>query len=147
MWFFCETSLPFCFILPGSKSSLVYIFSQIPMQFLWSHFPPRHCAGIHILSSMPPTQLLMHFCWGSSIPFTLGNGCISCYATWVAWVYFRKPVYTHATHMAFLLGYHPGYFRKQVCILLCQPHNLCQRDLSGQYSTLHQINLSLVNNR
>ena len=77
---FCETSLPFCFVLPGLKSSLVYIIFRTPMQSSWSHTPPPVLwTWIRPLTSMPPTQLTRHFHWGNaSILFTLINRSASC---------------------------------------------------------------------
>ena len=79
--FFCETTLPFCFVLCRLKSSLVYIIFQVPMQSSWSHLPTTHCMCTCLLSSILPTQLTRHFHLGSiCIAFTLGNSCIFCYA-------------------------------------------------------------------
>ena len=81
VWFLCETSLPFCFVLLGSKSSLVYIIFWTPTQSLWSHLPhpPTHWMQTCLLSTMSPTQLTWLLCWGNTcIPFTLENRCTSC---------------------------------------------------------------------
>ena len=78
LWFFCEISLPCCFILPRSKSSLVYIIFWVPIQYLWSHLLPTCCIPP---CSMPLMQFTHHFCWGICVLFILGNRYISCYAT------------------------------------------------------------------
>ena len=58
--------------LLGSKSSLVYIISEMPMQSSWSYLLPMHCTSTCLLSSMPPMQLTWHFCCESScIIFTI----------------------------------------------------------------------------
>ena len=68
------------FVLPGLKSSLVYIIFQTPMQSLWSHLLPMHCTWTHLLSSMPPMLLTRHFHWGNTcVLLILGNRCISRY--------------------------------------------------------------------
>ena len=130
VWFFCETSLPFCFVLPGSKSPLVYIIFLMPTQSLQSYLPPTCCTLTCLLSSMPLTQLMQYFGWRNiCILFTLGKRCIFCYVT-------------HATYVAFLLGHlHPVYFRKQVHILLCYPYNLCgmSKESSSRYPTLKAV--------
>ena len=36
---------------------------------------------IDVYPVIPPTQRMLHFCWGICILFTFGNRCISCYAT------------------------------------------------------------------
>ena len=86
--FFCETSLPFCFVLPGSKSFLVHLIFRRPSQSLWSQLLPTRCTWIclplschHAISPisaeeqhtscllyktgalpvMPPTQVMWHF--------------------------------------------------------------------------------------
>ena len=82
--FFCETSLPFCFVLPELKSSLVYMF-RTPTQSLWSHIPRTHCMWTRLLSSMLLTQLIRAFHRGNTcVLFTLGNrwtsGCLSTFS-------------------------------------------------------------------
>ena len=79
---FLWNPLPFCFVLPGSKSSLVYIIFQTPIQSLWSHLLCTCCIWTYLLSIMLPMQLTWHFCWGNScIMFTLRKKCVYCYAT------------------------------------------------------------------
>ena len=87
-----------------------------------------HTYTLHMdmpLSSMPPTQLMRHFCWGNTcILFTLGNRYISCYAT-------------YATYIAFpLKNLHCIYFRKQMHILLCHLHNWCSISAGASPSCL-----------
>ena len=113
---FCETTLPFYFVLPWSKSFPVYIIFRLPMQSSWSHFPPTHCTWTRLLSSMTTTQLTWHF--HRKIH---ENRCISCDAT-------------HATYVVFALGpLRPVYFRKQVAILICHPRNLCGMSKNSSY--------------
>ena len=120
--FFCETSLLFCFFLPGSESSLVYIIFQILAQIL-KVTPPTNTLRVDMPpSSMPPTQFMCHFCWGTTcILFILGNRYTSCYAI-------------HATYTAFLLGnkLYPVYFRKLVhfCYATYANYASCQRSSS-----------------
>ena len=54
---FCETSLPFSFVLPGSKSFLGYIIFRTPTQSSWSHIPPMRCTWGRLQSSFPHPQL------------------------------------------------------------------------------------------
>ena len=102
------------------------------------HVSPTHCTWTCLLSTMPPMQLMQHFCWGNTcILFTLGNRCTCCYAT-------------HTTYAAFLLGYHPVYFRKQEYILLCQLYNLgsMSKESSCRYTiycSSPRIVLALIN--
>ena len=124
VWFFCEISLPFCFILSKLKSSVVYIIFQTPTQSFWLHVSPMHCMWTHLLSSMPPTQLTWHFHWGNTcILFTLGNRCTFC-----CFSASSIGLCKHATDIistAFPLGYlFPVYFRRQVYFLLYYPRNL-----------------------
>ena len=84
--FFCETSLPYCFVRPKSKSSLVYIIFQTSMQILMiTHLT----YSLHMdmpPSSMSPMQFLLHFRQCPLFPlmylcplyFRKGNRCTSC---------------------------------------------------------------------
>ena len=84
--FVCETSLPFCFVLPWLKSSLVYIIFRTPTRSLWSHHPLTRCTRTRLSSSMRRTELTRHFRWGTTcVFFTLGNRYISCYATYATY--------------------------------------------------------------
>ena len=106
--FFYETSLPFCFVLSGSKSSLVYIIFRL-------------------LSNIPRTQFIRLFCWGNTcVLFILGKKCTSSYATLTTYVAFPQG------HRRLV------YFWKQVWILLWHPCNLgsMSKEFSGRYSTL-----------
>ena len=113
VWFFCETSLPFCFVLPWLKSYLVYIIFQMLTQILMVMLPTY---TLHLDTSfgMPPTQFMSYFHWRTTcILFTLRKMYTSCYAT-------------HTTYVAFSLGNNlcPAYFRKHMHLQLCHPHNL-----------------------
>ena len=46
----------FCFVLPGSKSPMIYIIFQMLTQFFQSHLPPTCYKWTRLLSSIPPTQ-------------------------------------------------------------------------------------------
>ena len=95
----------------------LYNFPGHPCKSLWIHLLSTRCTWIRLLSSMPPTQFTWHFREGATCGlFTLGNRCISCYAT-------------HATYRRFC---------KDICILLTLGHMCiscytiymaCQRDL------------------
>ena len=99
VWFSCETFLSFCFILPGLKSSLVYIIFWMLMQSPWSLLLLICCTCTSLLSSMPFCNLHRR---NTSVLFTLGNRFTSCYVI-------------HAIHTTFPLEHmHPLYFRKQV---------------------------------
>ena len=85
-WFFTFASLIrpisrrwIIFISTHFTSSLVYIISQMSTQSSWSHLSLMHCTWTHLLSNMPPTQLMLHFHWSISL-FNLGNRCPSCYS-------------------------------------------------------------------
>ena len=83
--FFCETSLPFCFVLPGSKSSMVYIIFWMSTQFSWSHLSFACCMWAYFLlechpcnfygisAGLPPSLLRHH------VLFSLGNRCTTCF--------------------------------------------------------------------
>ena len=108
--FFCETSLPICFLVPGSKFFPGLYNFRTPTQSSWSHLPPTCHAWTYLLSSMPPMQSTWHFHWGNTcILFTLKKKWTSC----------------NAIHVAFLQGHCPVYPRKQVHIQSCYPWNLC----------------------
>ena len=63
----------------GLKSSLAYITSWTPTQSSWEHLPPTHCVWTHLLSSIPSSQLMWHFCLGNTcVVFNLGNRSIFC---------------------------------------------------------------------
>ena len=70
--------------LLGSKSSLVYIISQMPTQSLWSHvltWEHASCLACHP----------QHFHWRSTcVMFTLGNRFISYYATYIIYAASQK---------------------------------------------------------
>ena len=130
VWFFYETTLPFCFVQFGSKSSLVYIIFWTCTQSASSYIPPTRDTGTRLMSSMPPTQLTRHVRQGNTcVLYTLWNKCISFHAT-------------RTIYMAFPLGRLCCVdFRKQVRILLWHPHNLCSMSKesskeSSRYPTL-----------
>ena len=87
---FCgETSLPFCFVLPGSKSSLVYIIFQISTKILAIKTPANMLHVGMPLFCMHFTKLTWHFHWGITyVLFTLGNRWTSCYASHVTYAAF-----------------------------------------------------------
>ena len=122
MRFFCETSLPFYFVLLGSKffPGLYCIIFSTPMQFSWLYLPHTRRALTCLLCSISRTQPTWHFCWRKNcFPFTSGNKWTSCYAT-------------NANHEAFPLEHSPFYTWKKVHILSCHPRNLF--DMSKEFS-------------
>ena len=63
-------------------SYLVYIIFRTPTQSSSSHLLPTRCMWTHLLSSMLSAQFKRYFRWGKTrVMFTVGNRCISCYAT------------------------------------------------------------------
>ena len=86
--FFCEISLPFCFILPGSKFFLVYIIFRTLTQILVvTPFVYTFHIDMHPFS-MSPTEFTRHFHRETTcVLFTWGN----TYASYNA---------THATYTA-----------------------------------------------
>ena len=111
--FFCENYQPFCFVLPGSKSSLVYIIFQTLTKILVViHRAYKRHVSVP-LSRMSPSQFTRDFLRGRTcFLFTWGKRCNSCYAT-------------NATYVAFL-PWHllPICCKQQVHFLLCHPRNL-----------------------
>ena len=107
------TIKPFCFVLPASNFSLVYVIFRMSKQYLWSRMLTMRWTWTCLLSSMPSKRLTKHFLWGNTcVLFNLGNWCISSYVT-------------HVTDAVFLQGpLLPVYVRKQVHILLCHSQNL-----------------------
>ena len=141
VWFFCETSLPFCFILPGLKSFQVYLTFWTPTQSSGSHIPPMCCTWTHLLSYKPPTQLPQLLCIGNTcILFTFGNRCTSsCFLLPVS-----NPSSMPPTQFL-------QHFRWGICLMVTlgnrfiscyATHTIyaaCQKGLSGQYSTFLPI--------
>ena len=88
VWFFSETSLPFCFILPEWISSLAWYFPNTHVVLVVT-FSTLYDTWTRCLSSMLFTR---NFQWGNTcVQVTLEIRCISCYAT-------------HRTYVAFPLG-------------------------------------------
>ena len=59
-------------------------------------------------SSMPPMQFTWYFCWGTTyILFTLGNRCISCYATYTTCVASQSDLPVNIQHLKPLIS--PNY--------------------------------------
>ena len=106
--FFCETSLPFCFILPGSESFLVYSIFRVPTQCSWSHVPICIMLGHASYLACHSRILRGIYAEECHVLFTLGNRWKSCHA----------PL---ATYAAFPLGHRPLYCRKQVESFLVYP--------------------------
>ena len=95
-----QFSLPFCFILPGLKSSLANIISQTTMKSLWSHLLPTHYLWTCLLSNKLLTQLTWYFHWENNcILFTLGNKHISCYTTHTIYVVCQRYLPVDIQHM------------------------------------------------
>ena len=82
IWFFCETSLPICFILSRSKSSLLYIIFQMLMQI-----PHTCCTWTHLLLACTHTIYM-------TLLFRK-NLCL---------VYFRKIVHFLLCHICNICG-------------------------------------------
>ena len=84
--FFNETSLLFCFVLSGPKSSLVYKIFRIPTRTL-GVTPPAYTLHVDTpLSSEPPNKFTWRFRRGTTcVRLTLGSKCTSCYATHAAY--------------------------------------------------------------
>ena len=114
MWPKCANTEAIVLRFPRSKMSLVYILFRVSTQSSLSHLPPTRWTWTHRLFSMLPTPLTRHFRWGNTcVLFTLGNSCVSCYAT-------------HTTYSEFPLEHLcPVYFRQQAHILLYHQLNLC----------------------
>ena len=84
---------------PGLKSFLVYIIFRILTQSSWLYFSPASCVWKRLLSSMLPTKLTQHFCWGNTwILFTLGNRGVSCYATHATYVVCQRNLPENIQH-------------------------------------------------
>ena len=145
--FFCETSLPFCFVLPGSKSSLAYIIYQRPTQSSWSHLQPTCYTWTRLLYSMPPTQLTWYFRWENTcVVFPFGN-------RWLP-VFFLLPVsdsscmpptqFTQQFRWGICVMFTLGN-RSVSCYATHAIYAVCQKRSSSQYSrcgnyrvTIHQ---------
>ena len=124
--FFCETSLPFCFILPGSKF-FPGLYNFLDTHVIpWPHLLPMRSMLTCLLYSVQPTQ---HFLWGkpeSCLPkeisghpvkqpmhyfrrdiirLTLGNRCISCHATHATYAACQRnlPVAIQQLHQVYFL--------------------------------------------
>ena len=116
---------------PGSKYLLgVYNFLDtltIPME--------THPTYLQHMDT-PPVQKVTQATYvaipqtNTCILFTLGNMCTSSHST-------------NVTHAAFPQGHRSDYFRKQVCILICNPRNLysISKESSCRYpiEAQHQI--------
>ena len=136
MRFFSEIYRPFCFVLPGSKSSLVYIIFRTPMQLLMVRSPTSPLHVDSPPSCMPHTQLMRHFCLGTTyVLFTSGNRCTSFYTT-------------QATYAAFAQGnnLYPVNFRKQLHFLLCRPCNLydVKENFQSISNAMIKVSISLI---
>ena len=91
---------PFCFIIPGSKSSQVYMIFETPTQSLWSRLPPMRCTWTRLLSSTSPTQLMWYFRRRNTcVLFALGNRCISSYATHATYAACQRNLLVSIQHL------------------------------------------------
>ena len=109
MWF-CETSLPFCYVLSRLKYSLIYIIFSMPMQILMVT-PPAYMLHVDMPpSSMPPMHLTWHYHWGTiCILFTLGNRCTFCYATHTTNAAYQRDLSVNMQHQEHGVSYHFHY--------------------------------------
>ena len=133
--FFCEISLPFYFVLPGLKSSLIYVIFQIPNTILWIA-PPTYVLHMNTPPSMPPTQLTQNFCRGyMSVLFTLGNRCTSC---WFSALLACLPCNLHSTSAEEILVLFTLGNSSFSCYATHAIWVVCQKGSSSQYS-MHTV--------